>query len=413
MNSTKIIFILPNIYESTNGVSTKYINFINYVSINYSIVLFLPYKINNYEKHITNKNIKIIKTRGLTIPFYKDIIIPVIDEYKLKKEIITGDEIIIFNGEFMWIYNILNNLKKIYNNLKIYPTMHTDYVYYGNKVYSKYNFTYLLKHLDNYLQKKIMTGIIVTGENMKEKYSIYTDRVFNANEVNLDIFKNVKYDLYNKNMFNLIYCGRISKEKNIEEILECTLKLYENNINFNLNIIGDGPFLENFKSIIQIKYKKIKSFIIFHGNKEQCEISKLYESIDNRIFIFTSLSETFGKTPMEAGATGIPIFIKKSDITDFLYINRKNAYIFDSPSSFIEQFIYFIHLDILEKRIFIDNSIENIFKYDQSTIFKNMLEFILDININKDKDKISIFDIFTLYGISKFINCTGNIIGDS
>lgn len=412
MNNIKIIFILPNIYECINGVSTKYINFIDFVSINFSVVLFIPYKINNCEKHITNKNIKIIKTRGLTIPFYKDIIIPVIDENKLKKEIINGDEIIIFNGEFMWIYNTLNNLKKTYNNLKIYPTMHTDYEFYGNKVYSKYNFTYLLKHLENYLEKKIMSGIIVTGENMRNKYLNYTDRVFNANEVNLDIFKNVKYDLYNINQFNFIYCGRISKEKNIEEILDCLIKLYEININFNLNMIGDGPYLENFKSIIQIKYIKIKSNIIFHGNKKQDEINNLYQTLDNRIFIFTSESETFGKTPMEAGATGVPIFIKKSDITDILYTDQKNAFIFENELSFLEKFKYFIKLDYLEKKIFINASIDNILKYDQSSIFKNMLDFVLEININKNKERVGIFDIFTLYGISKFINCTGNIIGE-
>lgn len=412
MNNSKIIFILPNIYESINGVSTKYINFINYVSIKCITVLFIPYKIINYEKHITNSNIKLIKTRGLNIPFYNDIKIPIINEDDLKKEIINGDEIIIFNGEFIWLYTILNNLKKKYNNLKIYPTMHTDYVYYGNIVYSKYNFSYLLKHLENYLNKKIMSGIIVTGQILKDKYLNYTDRVFNANEVNLDIFKNPKYDTYESNFFNFIYCGRISKEKNIEEILDSVYKLYQNNIHFNLNMIGDGPFLENLITIIQIKYLQIKSLIIFHGNKSQEEINNLYKTLDNRIFIFTSLSETFGKTPMEAAATGIPIFIKKSDITDLLYIDKKNAFIFENSSSFLEQFQYFLKLDILEKKILIDNNINNILKYDQIEIFKNMFDFILDKNDNKNRDKVNILDYFTLYGISKLVNCTGNILGE-
>jgi hypothetical protein len=115
---------------------------------------------------------------------------------------------------------------------------------------------------------------------------------------------------------------------------------------------------------------------------------------------------------MEAGATGVPIFIKKSDITDILYTDQKNAFIFENELSFLEKFKYFIKLDYLEKKIFINNSIDNILKYDQATIFKNMLDFIVDININKNKEKVGIFDIFTLYGISKFINCTGNIIGE-
>lgn len=412
MSSSKIIFILPNIYESINGVSTKYINFINYVSIKFNIILFIPYKEINYDKHIINNNIKIIKTPGLKIPFYKDIKIPIIEEEKLKKEIVSGEEIIIFNGEFMWLYNILNKLKKKYNQLKIYPTMHTDYIYYGNKVYSKYNFTYLLKHLENYLDKKIMSGIIVTGESMKNKYLKYTDRIFNANEVNLEIFKYPKYDLYNSNNFNLIYCGRISKEKNLDEMLESVYSLYLNKINFKLNIIGDGPFIENLNSIIHIKYIQIEPYIVFHGNKTQDEIYTIYNTLENRIFIFTSLSETFGKTPMEAAATGIPIFIKKSDITQDLYIDKINAFIFENSNSFLQQFLYFLKLDILEKKILIDNSINNILKYDQKIIFKNMLDFILDKNVKKNKDNINIFDSITLYSISKLINCTGSILGE-
>jgi glycosyltransferase involved in cell wall biosynthesis len=412
MEVSKIIFILPNIYECKNGVSTKYINYLNYISNKFNIVLFIPNKNNSHENYVSNNNIKIIKTKGISIPFYKDIIIPVISEEELKTEIITENEIIIFNGEFVWLYNCFNNLKKTYPNIKIYPTMHTDYLYYGKNIYKIYNFTYLLKHLDNYLEKKLMTGIIVTGEKLKNKYLNHTDNVFNANEVNLDIFKNPKYDLYNNNFYNFIYCGRISKEKNIDEILDCVLKLYEENINFKLNIIGDGPYMENFINLIEIKYYNIKSNIIFYGSKEQSEISDIYNSLENRIFLFTSLSETFGKTPMEAGATGIPIFIKRSDITDYLYINKHNAFIFECPNTFLQNFKYFINQNLNEKKILIDNSIKNILQYDQINIFEKMTDFILEKKNNLNKEKLGILDKFTLYGIYKLINCSGNIFGE-
>jgi hypothetical protein len=66
--------------------------------------------------------------------------------------------------------------------------------------------------------------------------------------------------------------------------------------------------------------------------------------MENRIFLFTSISETFGKTPMEAGATGIPIFIKKCDNSDMLYINKRNAMIFDNKNDFFELFVYFTEM---------------------------------------------------------------------
>ena len=128
--SIKIIFILHNIYDCINGVSTKYIKFIDYIvntQTNYNIVLFTPSDIKS-----DNSNLKIIKTKFITIPFYKDIKIPIFKKKILEKELEIGNEIIIFNGEFIWIYNLLYELKIKYNRLKIYPNMHTDYVYYSS-----------------------------------------------------------------------------------------------------------------------------------------------------------------------------------------------------------------------------------------------------------------------------------------
>ena len=416
--SIKIIFILPNIYESVNGVSTKYIKFINYLSKMYNISLFTTFiknenfiKINEFNSF--NKNLNIIKTNGLSVPFYKEIKIPIINEKKLKEEIKNDNVIIIFNGEFIWIYDLLVSIKKKYKNIKIYPTMHTDYIFYAEKIYKIYNISGTLSYLDHHLEKKNFNGIIVTGDKMKDKYNNFTENIFNANEIDLDIFNNTKIDNYNNNeVYNIFFCGRISKEKNIVEVLDCCLEISDK-YNFILNIIGDGPFLLNLKDIIEIEYKKIKNKIIFHGNKEQHEINNLYQLMDNRIFLFSSMSETFGKTPMEACATGIPIFIKKSDITCSLYVNKKNAFIFNDKNHFFELFEYFISLDILEKQIFITNSVNNIKRYDQNIIFADWMNFLINGNLNKDKPKkINLLDIFTFHGISKFINCSGSILGD-
>ena len=391
----KIIFILPNIYEIINGVSTKYIKFINFLSINYEIILMTSFQNNNTIDNIDkNDNIKLVKINGLNIPFYKEIKIPIIKYKDIEKQLINKDEIIIFNGEFIWMYNILIKLKKKYTDLKIYPTMHTDYVYYANKVYSICNFTSTLNYLDHYLENKYFSGIIVTGIKMQEKYSNYTNSIFNANEINLDIFNSNKideYDLSNEPFLNFIYTGRISKEKNIEEIFSCISNIYElllkkyNNLDFMINIIGDGPYLDNLKSLLDIEFKNIKSKVSFHGSKTQIEINKIYQTLYNRIFIFTSISETFGKTPLEAAATGIPIFIKDCDNTNSLYKNKKDAFIFNNNNEFMELLEYFIKMDYLEKQIFISNSINNVKKYDQKIIFNDWIDFLLNGKVTKNR----------------------------
>jgi glycosyltransferase involved in cell wall biosynthesis len=315
------------------------------------------------------------------------------------------------------MYNILIKLKKKYKDIKLYPTMHTDYIFYANQIYSLYNFSSTLNYLDHYLDNKQFSGIIVTGDKMVEKYSKFTNSIFNANEINLEIFNNHKIDKYHKSTnttYNFIYTGRISKEKNILEIFECCMILLkcDKKYNFILNIIGEGPYLNNIKSLLELEYKELNDIVIFHGNKNHNQLFDLYHKLDNRIFIFTSISETFGKTPMEAGATGIPIFIKKSENTDNLYIHKDNAIIFNDKNDFLQLFQYFINLNDFEKRILISNSINNIKKYDQKIIFEEWLEFILNGKILKDKAKLNIFNIFTFHGLSKFINCSGTILGD-
>ena len=420
----RILFILHNIYESINGVSNKYIKFIDYLTkLSYEVILITTFKNKNLINTISKPNLKIIKAKGLNIPFYKEIKIPTFNFDKINEIIENGNEIIIFNGEFIWLYDILKRIKDKYKNIKLYPTMHTDYEYYLN-IYQKYNFLSnlnYLNHLNHYLETKIYNGIIVTGNKMVSRYSNYTNTIFNANEVDLSIFNTIKndnYDIHIDKTINILYCGRVSKEKNIDEFFECSNNLYkkftiENKVvDFQFHIIGNGPYLDNIKSIIDIKYNEIKDKIIFYGNLTGSEINELYQKLNNRIFLFTSNSETFGKTPIEAIATGIPLFIKKSDITNDIYIHKKNAFIFENNTELCEYFLLFLKMNILEKQLFIKDSIQNIKKYDQNIIFNDWIEFLINGKINKDKSKINFIDIITLFGIGKVINCTGMIAGD-
>ncbi len=407
----RIIFILPNIYESVNGVSTKYMKFIDYLKAHsYNIILFTTFK--NKEILVNNTDtFKVIRIKGLNIPFYQEIKIPILPYEKIKDEIKDGNEIIIFNGEFLWIYETLKRLKEKHGNLKLYPTMHTDYVFYNN-IYKNINITPLLNNLNIYLENKTFTGIIVTGENMKERYRRSTEAIFNANEVSFDIFKTHKIDTYDsKSLINIIYTGRVSKEKNLEEFFDCALELSKKYSNIIINIIGDGPYVDNLKSIIDINYKDIKLKTVFHGKKSQQEINDIYLHLDNRIFLFTSLSETFGKTPMEACATGIPIFIKRNEVSNSLYISKKNAFLFDTPTDFVQSFEYFMALNPFEKKIFIADSMNNIKKYDQNCIFDDWIKF-LENDSNRNKSKNTLFNFLSFYGLSKLINCTGHMIGD-
>ncbi|MGI9372365.1 MAG: glycosyltransferase family 4 protein [Hyphomicrobiales bacterium] len=87
-----------------------------------------------------------------------------------------------------------------------------------------------------------------------------------------------------------LYVGRVAVEKNIEAFLDLDLpgtKL----------VVGDGPAL--------LGLKKSYPQAVFVGKKEGEELAQLYASSD--VFVFPSLTDTFGIVLLEALAAGLPV----------------------------------------------------------------------------------------------------------
>ena len=409
-----IIFILPNIYEIVNGVSMKYIKFLEYLSsqTNLIITVFLTRSKKKNVQLPSFSNIQFIVTSGLRVPYYSEIKVPIFTNKNiLLQEIKTQKEIIIFHGEFIWLYETLQELKMNHPNIHIFPNWHTDYEYYLDNVYQLFSLHKSFIHkLEELLTDKIFQGILVTGPKMIQRYQTFTQNIFNANEIDLSIYKNFKMDNYlSKRNVHFIYTGRISKEKNIEESLSLLYSI-KSHFLFQFHIIGDGPFRKDLEKIVLDKYPGLN--IHFYGRMSSQEIYKLYMELENRIFIFTSTSETFGKTPFEAAVCGIPCFIKRSDITEYIYEDMENSFLFDNLEEFINKMEIFWNWDSQQKLQFIQNSRRNTLQYDQTVIFENWKDFLLEKS-NLLPPKSQLFQNFTFYSLTKFIQCSNNIFGEN
>jgi glycosyltransferase involved in cell wall biosynthesis len=87
-----------------------------------------------------------------------------------------------------------------------------------------------------------------------------------------------------------LFVGRVAVEKNLPAFLDLDLpgsKL----------IVGDGPLLDRFRR----RYPAVH----FTGTREGEELARVYASAD--VFVFPSLTDTFGLVLLEALASGVPV----------------------------------------------------------------------------------------------------------
>lgn len=93
------------------------------------------------------------------------------------------------------------------------------------------------------------------------------------------------------------YVGRVAPEKNLDLLLRVHQALQDSATPSRLLIVGDGPSREG----LQIAFPEV----IFAGMQKGPALAEHYASAD--MFVFPSLSETFGNVTLEAMASGLPV----------------------------------------------------------------------------------------------------------
>ena len=100
----------------------------------------------------------------------------------------------------------------------------------------------------------------------------------------------------------ILFVSRLVKEKELDTIVRTYTLFQERNENVTFVITGDGPF----KGYMEKKMPKAH----FTGKQTKEELAKTYASAD--IFIFPSVTETFGNVVLEALASGLPAVVAKA-----------------------------------------------------------------------------------------------------
>ena len=122
-------------------------------------------------------------------------------------------------------------------------------------------------------------------------YAIRSYYVFSRG-IDTDVFSFIDKDPEDRKI-EFLYAGRISKDKNIDFLLELFVKLSKKYENIRLKLAGIGPHLKELK-------KKFGGHdnIEFLGEVNYDHLPKVYQSAD--VFLFPSVTDTFGMVVLEA-----------------------------------------------------------------------------------------------------------------
>lgn len=134
-------------------------------------------------------------------------------------------------------------------------------------------------------------------ENMKIWQRGINHAVFNTNKKDISYIRSIT----GNEKPNIIFASRLVWEKNLSTLIEVFKLSKANGDLYNFIIVGDGVAKEAAQEQMTGAF--------FMGKVDHDSLSKLYASSD--VFIFPSVSETYGNVVVEAMACGCPCVIAR------------------------------------------------------------------------------------------------------
>lgn len=225
-----------------------------------------------------------------------------------------------------------------------YHTIYEDYTHYIKKYISKEDRAKKLAQLYSKFSVRGAEELIVPTEKVAELmrgYGVKPDINIIPTGIDLSRF-GTRDTAEQKNKLKktlgipkgnkvILYLGRVSQEKNIDEIMEYLDRYMNHHDNVTFLVIGDGPYKSTLEK--NAKLMKHRKQMIFAGAKPWDEITHYYQIAD--VFVSASTSETQGLTYIEALSSGVPVVARKDECLEGVLLQGENGYAFVDEETFV------------------------------------------------------------------------------
>lgn len=179
----------------------------------------------------------------------------------------------------------LRKFPRLINPVKRWMTAATKRFYNGCDVI----------YIPSNTMRKQLSGLGIEEEKMALWQRGIDLKLFNPNKRNLAYVQRIT----GNEKSNILFASRLVWEKNIQTLIDIYKRLQDMGLPHNFIIVGEGA--------AKADMEREMPRAIFMGKLPHQELAKLYASCD--VFVFPSISETYGNVVVEAMASGLPCVI--------------------------------------------------------------------------------------------------------
>ena len=366
------VLLITDTLCDANGVS-RFIQDIAQVSLNRKKSFkFLTSTNKTYCKRL--ENIVIFKPLiDIKMPYYAElslVVPPFIKIYRFIKEYNPSSIHISTPGTIGLFALIVAKFLKI----PIFSTYHTDfasYIYSNSKsrlfmdIARFYEKWFYRRCKSVFLRSFVYRGLI------RDEFKISEDKIVVIPAgIDIDRFDINKRDKAYFEQFGIpkdatiaLYVGRVTKEKNIEFLIEVWKNVYKKGFNTWLVLVGSGSFLKRQNELLEYNIK-------FLGHRDRDELSIIYPSSD--FFIFPSNTDTLGQVVIEAMANGLPVLVSNMGGPKSLVTNFVNGFVLKKDS--VDIWSSYVNI-MINSKVLREKFSKNAFKTSKNLSIDKSFEF--------------------------------------